>query len=203
MYRHHPRIIAAKEMVRKGVVGKLGAIEAAFTFVLNDKNDIRYQPEMGGGALLDVGCYCVNIIRLMAGHEPVTVQGRAVWAPSGVDDQLTGILDFGDGLIAHFDCAFTLAMRQRCIIAGTEGYLGLPFAFTPGLDKTEIIEKKGGSETIHAFDGVDEYRLIAEDFMRAIPSGKAPYPAEDALANMRVLQCLLTSAKQDGQPVKI
>jgi predicted dehydrogenase len=204
MYRHHPRILAAKEMVRTGAVGDLKVINASFTFKLNNKEDIRYQPEMGGGAVMDVGCYCINIIRLMTGREPKVVQARAEWAPSGVDDMLVAMLDFGDGLIAHFDCGFNMESRQRCTIAGTDGYLSLPRTYTPGLHKCIIREHKGPqSSKKHRFEGVDEYRLIAEDFMRAIPDGKPPYDADDAAANLRVIQACLISARQNGDPVVI
>ena len=204
MYRHHPRILAAREMVKTGKIGELKIINAGFTFWLADENDIRNQPEMGGGAVMDVGCYCINISRLMAGREPQVVQARAEWAFSGVDDKLVGMLDFGGGLMAHFDCGFNMESRQECIIAGTDGYLSLPRTFTPGLEETMIEEQKGKKSLLtHRFDGVDEYRLIAEDFMRSIPTGKPPYDANDAAANLRVIQACLQSARQNGSPVVI
>ena len=204
MYRHHPRILAAKEMVRSGMIGEIRTIESAFTFKLENADDIRYQPEMGGGALMDVGCYCVNLSRLMAGREPITVQARAVWAQSGVDDQLTGILDFGEGLIAHFDCGFNQTRRQRAIVAGSLGYLDLPEVFSPGSSGSDIHEHKPGRPPrIHAYEGVDQYRLIAEDFMRAIEGHPTTFPPEDAVANMLTIQALLDSAQQDGQPVDL
>ncbi len=203
MYRHHPRILAAREMVRNGKIGELKVIDASFTFRLDDKNDIRYQPEMGGGAVMDVGCYCINIIRLMAGREPKAVQARAEWASSGVDAQLVGILDFGDGLIAHFDCGFTMQSRQHCIIAGTDSYLSLPWTFTPGVEETLVEEQNGhGYPVKYRFDGVDEYLLIAEDFMRSIPTGNPPYDVSDAAANMRVILACLQSAQQKGSSVE-
>lgn len=204
MYRHHPRIMAAQEMVRSGLIGDIRTIESAFTFKLTNKEDIRYQPEMGGGALMDVGCYCVNLSRLMAGREPVSVQARAVWAPSGVDDQLAGILDFGEGLMAHFDCGFNQTRRQRAFIAGSQGYLDLPDVFIPGLSGCDIHEHKAvGAPRIHAYEGVDQYRLIADDFMRAIDGHPLPFPPEDAVYNMRTIQALLDSAQQNGQPVDL
>jgi predicted dehydrogenase len=94
--------------------------------------------------------------------------------------------------------------RQKCTIAGTEGYLSLPWTYTPGMDETIIREVKGNrSSVMHRFDGVDEYRLIAEEFMRSIPDGKPPYDADDAAANMRVILACLKSAKQNGSPVEI
>jgi predicted dehydrogenase len=204
MYRHHPRITAARQMLDEGAIGELCTIETAFTFKLDDFSNIRYQPEMGGGALLDVGCYCVNISRLMAGREPVAVQARAHWASSGVDDQLAGILDFGDGLLVHFDCAINQVDRQRCLLGGTGGTIELPMTFNMGLVETVIhIEPETGPAQVHSYPAVNMYRLLAEDFMGAI-AGEAPaFPIEDAVGNMRALQALLASAQQDGQPVAL
>lgn len=209
MYRYHPRILAARQMLRSGVIGEVKTIETAFCFKLKNKDDIRYQPDMGGGALMDVGCYCVNVSRLMAGREPVAVQARAHWASTGVDDQLTGILDFGDGLMAHFDCALNQERRERCILAGTEGYLELPNTFVPGVGESLIhaalsgrpAEKGNDTSRVHTFPAVNSYRLVAEDFMQSI-AGKPPaFPIEDAVDNMRVIQALLASARQNGHPV--
>jgi len=203
MYRHHPRIQAAREMAKSGAIGTVKTIESAFTFNLKDKSDIRYLPEMGGGAVMDVGCYCINISRLMAGREPVAVQAQAVWSESGVDEQLTAILDFGDGLLAHFDCGLNQQKRQRCIVSGTEGFLVLRDAFTPGTGKTVIHEVRDDKTLKHKFSGVDEYRLIAEEFMRATQSGTLSYPPEDAIANMRVILALLKSAKKNGKVIPL
>ena len=203
MYRHHPRIQAAKESIQSGAIGQLHTIESAFTFKLDNPKDIRYQPEMGGGAVMDVGCYCINISRLFSGREPEAVQGRAAWASSGVDDQLTAILDFGNGLLAHFDCGLNQGRRQRCIASGTEGFMVIRDAFVPGITKTFLHEVHGDESSKTSFKEVDEYRLVAEDFMNAIESGQLPYLPEDAVANMRVIQALLISAKQHGKPIEL
>jgi len=202
MYRFHPRILAAAEMVRSGKIGLLKTIESGFTFFMHDKEDIRMKPEMGGGALMDLGCYCVNISRLMAGRKPVAVQGQAVWAPTDVDDQLVGVLDFGDGLYAHFDCAFNQSSRQHCIIAGTDGYLAIPEVFNSG-EKRSVIQvvKDGETVDVRDFDGVDEYVLIAEHFMRTIQGEEPIYPIKDSITNMQVIEALLESARNNGQLV--
>lgn len=202
MYRYHPRILSALEMVKSGGIGKLKTIQASFTFHLKNKNDIRLKYERGGGALMDVGCYCVNICRLMAGREPLAVQARAALASTGVDEQLVGMLDFGDGIFAHFDCGFNQGARQHCLLSGTDGYLSIPKAFNPG-EKRSVIQEVRGGETVevHAFDGVDEYALIAEEFMQTV-AGKQPlYPIIDSVSNMRVIKALLDSASGQGQVV--
>ena len=209
MYRYHPRIQAAKKMVQSGEIGALKTIESAFSFRLTNPDNIRLQPDMGGGALMDVGCYCINVSRLMAGREPVSVQARAHWASTGVDDQLVAILDFGDGLFAHFDCALNQERRERCTLAGTEGYLELPMTFVPGVVETLIYQSPPGRDAAKGtvsssgltFPAANNYRLVAEDFMQAI-DGKTPaFPIEDAISNMRVIEALLDSARQNGRPV--
>ncbi|MDT8382319.1 MAG: Gfo/Idh/MocA family oxidoreductase [Brevefilum sp.] len=202
MYRYHPRILAAVEMVRSGKIGSLKTIETGFTFYMHNRDDIRMKPEMGGGALMDVGCYCINISRLMAGRNPVAVQAQAVWAPTDVDEQLVGVLDFGEGLYAHFDCAFNQSSRQHCILAGTEGYLSIPEAFNPGEKRSVIQEvREGKTVQVHDFEGVDEYVLIAEHFMHTIKGADPIYPIDNSVANMRVIQALLDSARQTGSVV--
>jgi D-xylose 1-dehydrogenase (NADP+, D-xylono-1,5-lactone-forming) len=203
MYRFHPRIKAAANWVTSGKLGKIKTIESAFTFPLRDKDDIRYQPEMGGGALMDVGCYCINLSRMMAGREPLRCHARATWSETGVDEQLVGLLDFGEGLIAHFDCGINQSLRQRAIIAGEEQFMVLRDVFLPGARKTSLHIVQNDQSQVHEFDGVDQYRLIAEDFMRAIANGKASSPRVDAVGNMRVIQALLESARQDGKSIPI
>ncbi len=204
MYRHHPRIISAVDLVHSDKIGEIKVIETGFTFRLKNLNDIRYQPEMGGGALMDVGCYCINISRLIAGREPRSVMAKAVWAETGVDEQLTGILDFGDGLTTHFDCGFNMTSRQRCLIAGTEGYLEIPNCFLPGKNKSLITEVRGPDKIkTYKFNEVDQYRLIAEDFMQSITSDQTRYKIKDAVDNMRVIKALINSAKNGGIPVEV
>ncbi len=203
MYRHHPRIQAAARMARAGDLGEIKTIESAFTFRLRNKHDIRLQPEMGGGALMDVGCYCVNLSRLIAGREPISVQARAVWSDTGVDQQLVGLLDFGDGLLAHFDCGFNQSRRQRAIIAGSERFMVLRDVFLPGTQPSKIQIVEGDESQAQSYEGADQYRLIAEDFMRAIEKGESPTPPSDAAANLRVLQALLESARKAGQSIKL
>lgn len=209
MYRYQPRILAARQIVRDGAIGEIRSIDVGFTFNLENKNDIRYQPEMGGGAVMDVGCYCINFSRLLAGRDPISVNARALWTSSGVDDQLTALLDFGDGLVAHFDCGFNQVQRQHCIISGTTGYLELPMTFNPlafnmGMIETLIrVEKEDQPSRVHTFEPVNMYRLIAEDFIHAIAGRPPAFPVEDSLGNMRTIQALLASAKMGGQPVAL
>jgi len=204
MYRYHPRIMVARRMLQEGNIGEIRTIESAFCFKLTNKEDFRLKPEMGGGALMDVGCYCVNLSRLLAGREPDSVNARANWNVSGVDEQLTGIMDFGEGLLAHFDCGFNQASRQHCVVSGTEGYLELPMTFNMGAVETTIhAVTEANRIQDHAFPAVDMYRLMAEDFMESIGGKPTRFPIEDALGNTRVIQALLISASQNGATVTL
>jgi D-xylose 1-dehydrogenase (NADP+, D-xylono-1,5-lactone-forming) len=209
MYRYQPRIKTVRQMVADGVLGELKAFEMGFTYNMPDKDNIRYNPEMGGGGLMDVGCYCINLSRLLAGREPISVNARAYWSTTGVDEQLSALLDFGDGLIAHFDCGMNQATRQHCIISGSDGYLELPMTFNPlafnmGNIETHINVKRADEPTqVHSFAPINMYRLIAEDFIGSFQGRPPAFAIEDSLGNMHVIQALMASARQNGQTIAL
>ncbi len=205
MYRFHPRTERVIELLRAGAIGSLRSIQASFSFRLTQPDNIRLSRELGGGSLMDVGCYCVNVSRTLAGAEPMQVQAFASWAESGVDEQMAGTLKFADGLTAQLDCALTLERRERYVAAGTEGYLDVEAAFLPGTDDAEIAEHRGrGSMTTHTIAGADEYQLMVEHFADCVSNGAAlRYPASEAAANMRVIEALYRSAREGGIPVDV
>ncbi len=203
MYRFHPQTEKVLERVRSGALGTLRVIRASFTFRVTHPANIRLQPELGGGALMDVGCYCVNIIRTLAGAEPAQVQAFARWGTTGVDGEMIGSLLFADGLMAQFDCALTLARRESYQIVGTDAYLDVPVAFLPGNDDTKIWEHRSIREPpmVHAIGRVDEYQLMVEHFADCVLNDHPlRYGPEEATANMRVIEALYRSARRGGQP---
>jgi xylose dehydrogenase (NAD/NADP) len=107
MYRFHPQTQKVLELLRSGAIGDLRLIHSAFTFRVTDPANIRLQPELGGGSLMGVGCYCVNISRTIAGQEPIEVQAYANWSSTGVDNQMVGNLRFSNGLLACSECIST------------------------------------------------------------------------------------------------
>lgn len=205
MYRFHPQTEKVQELIFQGVVGQLRLIYASFTFRLANPNNIRLQPELGGGALMDVGCYCVNIARTLARAEPVQVQAFANWGSTGVDEEMAGTLRFADGLLAQFGCGLTLERREVYQVAGTEGYLNVPSAFLPGSDDTMVYEHHGRQgTTAHAVHGVDEYQLMVDHFADCVLNDKPlRYPPVEAAANMRAIEALYESARNGGQPVQV
>lgn len=204
MYRFHPRTDQLVAMVRAGALGSVRAIRSAFTFRLTRPDNIRLRPELGGGALMDVGCYCVNVSRTVAGAEPVEVQAWATWGATGVDVELAGVLRFPSGLVAHFDCALTMDRREIVEVAGTDASLTVDSAFLPGKDPVAIIERRAGATVRYEVQGADEYRLMVEHFADCVHQRQAPrYGADEATANMAVIEALYRSARAGGQPMPV
>jgi xylose dehydrogenase (NAD/NADP) len=205
MYRFHPRTEKILELVKNGELGELRLIHSAFTFRLTRPDNIRLKPELGGGSLMDVGCYCVNLSRTVARAEPVEVQAFAHWGASGVDDQLAGSLRFDNGLLAQFDCALTLERREAYELAGTDAFFSVTDAFLPGKEDVTFFEQRSHGEVRqHQVSGADEYQLMVEHFAECVIHDQPPrYSATEAAANMRTIEALLSSARRGGASVAL
>lgn len=201
MYRFHPQTTRVLELLRAGAIGEPKLLKASFSFRLTNPANIRLQPELGGGALMDVGCYCVNVSRTLFGGEPVEAQAFATWSASGVDEMLVGSLRFAGGQIAQFDCALSLSRRETYQIVGPDGVIEAPVAFLPGHDDSTLLVRRGGETTTETIPGVDEYQLMVEHFAECVRGHSTPYyPPEEAAANMRAIAALYRSARNDGRP---
>jgi D-xylose 1-dehydrogenase (NADP+, D-xylono-1,5-lactone-forming) len=201
MYRFHPQTKRVIELLRQGAIGQPRLLHAAFTFRLTNPANIRFQADLGGGALMDVGCYCVNVSRTLFDAEPIEAQAFASWSAGGVDEQMLGSLRFAGGGYAQFDCALTLARRESYQVVGTEGVIEAPVALLPGQGDTIIRIRDGAGERSETIAGVDEYQLMAEHFADCV-RGRATLrhsPAE-AAANMRAIEALYRSARNGGRP---
>ncbi len=204
MYRFHPRTEQLVTRARDGSLGSVRAIRSVFTFPLSRPDNIRWLPELGGGALMDVGCYCVNVSRTVAGTEPDEVQAWASWTASGVDLELTGTLRFASGLVAHFDCALSMDNRQVVEVAGTDASITMEAAFVPGVDQVVLTERRAGVVTGHDVPGANEYVLMVEHFGDCVQHRQPPrYDASEAAANMAVIEALYRSARAGGRPVAV
>jgi predicted dehydrogenase len=204
MYRFHPQTQKVLALLRTGAIGDLRLIHSAFTFRVTDPANIRLHPELGGGSLMDVGCYCVNISRTIAGQEPIQVQAYANWSSKGVDDQMAGTLRFRNGVLAQFDCSLILSRREFYELVGTEGAIDVPVAFLPGTSQTTIKLRQRHNEGLHELPGVDEYRLMVEHFASCVLNDEPlRYPPDEAAANMRVIEALYRSARHGGEPENI
>ncbi|MEZ4415514.1 MAG: Gfo/Idh/MocA family oxidoreductase [Gemmatimonadota bacterium] len=205
MYRFHPRSERLLEMVGSGALGDLRMIRSTFTFRLTRPDNIRLDPGLGGGALLDVGCYCVNVSRMVAGREPLAVQATARWSERGVDEELTGTLFFEGGLVARFDCALTMERCEQVEVAGTDAWLRIPQAFLPGTNDCVIEEHRGRSgREDHLVPGADEYLRMVEHFEDAVLDGlPLRYDAREAARNLKVIEAIYVSARAQGARVDL
>jgi predicted dehydrogenase len=202
MYRLHPRTRDVLRRVAAGEIGEVGVVRSAFTFRVTRPENIRMSLELGGGSLMDVGCYCVNVSRTLLGAEPVEVQAFATWAASGVDATMAGSLRFVGGAVAHFDSALTLERREYYEVGATLGSFFADGAFLPGTAEVALLQREpGGKETRHTYAGVDQYRLMVEHFADAVLEGTALlYPPDEAARNMAVIEALYRSARAGGKP---
>jgi D-xylose 1-dehydrogenase (NADP+, D-xylono-1,5-lactone-forming) len=202
MYRHHPQTLKVKEIVDSGVLGQLALVRGAFTFSIDDENDVRLNSSLAGGALWDVGCYPVSYARTMIGAEPREVFGRQVTGAGGVDETFLGQLAFPGGVYAQFDCGFRAPNRTHMEIVGTEGTLTVPSPFKPRLDEHVYLRRGDDVETIE-IPGQELYLGEVEDLADAILEGRAPRVSLGwSRANAAVLLALYDSARS-GRPVNL
>ena len=195
MYRFHPQIIKLREMIDAGDIGKISAIRSAFRIGLEDLEDIRYQKELGGGALMDVGCYCVNVARLLTGEEPIYVRGVArLNEQKGVDEAFAGTMRFPKSELGLFDCGFRSAYHQTVEVVGARVTLELPAPFLPG-DSPVILKHGERTETI-VCEPANHYGVMVEHFAECVLNDREPrYRPTDSLNSMRTIDMLYESAR--------
>ena len=205
MYRFHPRTVMALSLAQSGTIGELRAIRSVFTFRLTKPENIRLNAALAGGSLMDVGCYCVNLSRSVAGREPVEAQAFATFGPSGVDVQLAGSLRFENGVVAQVESALTIERRQSYEIAGSEATLVAENAFVPGTDAAVVVERRGKEpELCHEIAGADQYLRMVEHFADcALHDRPLRYTALEAAHNMAAIEALYASARTGGKPVAL
>ena len=199
MYRHNPQTARLKELVDGGAIGDLRVVRAAFSFTITDDANIRLAADLEGGALMDVGCYCLSGSRLLAG-EPERVFGTSV-DEAGVDTVFAATMEFPGEVFAQFDCGFRLPMRDELEAVGTEGSI---FLDDPWHCRRPVIElrREGGVEEI-ALEPVDSYRLELENLADAVEGKAAPLLGRDeSVAQARAIDALYRSAEA-GQAVTL
>jgi predicted dehydrogenase len=203
MYRHHPQWKRAKQIVQEGGLGELRTIQSFFSYFNDDPQNIRNQADIGGGALMDIGCYNISWSRFLFDAEPIRVHGildrDTVF---GTDKLASGTLDFGQGW-ASFTCSTQLAPYQRIQIFGAEGRVEIEIPCNAPPDRPCKMWYQRGKETEQiediAFDICDQYTLQGDAMARAILSDTpVPTPLSDAVANMRVVEAVVQSAETEA-----
>jgi predicted dehydrogenase len=199
MYRFHPQWIKAKSLVDNGIIGELKTIHSFFSYYNVDPNNIRNKADIGGGGLMDIGCYNISLSRHIFNEEPTRILGLAEFDPeSGIDRLTSGILQFSKGT-STFTCSTQLMPYQRVNIFGTDGRIEIEIPFNAPPDKpTKLwLDSKTRTEEF-VFDIVDQYTLEADAFAKAIlENTSVPTPLQDAVNNMKVIEAIFESSK-DG-----
>jgi xylose dehydrogenase (NAD/NADP) len=199
MWRHHPQLRRARELIADGAIGRLRLMRASFAFNAADPGDIRLRADLDGGGLMDVGCYCVSGCRALAGAEPERVQAEQAIGGDGVDVVLVATLRFPGDLLATIDCGLALAERDALEAVGDEGSL---FLDDPWHGREAVIEVRRGDRSTERVEtgSANSYALEIADF-EAAARGESPpmLGREDALGQARAIAALYASAA-DGRP---
>jgi predicted dehydrogenase len=205
MYRTHPQTHAVVQAVRNGAVGQVKLLRTSFCYnSTRIAGNIRFDPALAGGALMDIGCYCLDFSCLLAGEAPVKVYATARKHPTGVDELAAGTLEFPNGILASFTCGMTLQADNTAYICGDEGYIEVPVpwkpprlhaAYTIAHGAPPRMDRPGQSappspprQTHHVDAGMDLYAIEADAFAAAVLDGATPFKTPDeSLTTMRIL----------------
>ena len=218
MYRFHPQWLRAKTLVQSGALGEIKAIHSHFSYYNDDPANIRNKPDIGGGGLMDIGCYCISFPRFLLDQEPTRVVGLIELDPVlKVDRLASGMMDFAGvqaraaqpgGVQATFTCSTQMMPYQRVHVFGTRGHLEVEIpANPPAWGETRLIVHKAGAPGSPGGPGSTEeiwlepsnhYTLQGDAFARAILERKeVPTPLIDAIRNMAVIEALFRSGKEE------
>ncbi|RMF03389.1 MAG: gfo/Idh/MocA family oxidoreductase [Chloroflexi bacterium] len=198
MYRHHPQWQTAKRIVGEGGVGELRTIHTFFSYFNADPNNIRNMADIGGGGLMDIGCYAISVARFIFDAEPNRVFGIVELDPAFNTDRLaSAILDFGRGT-STFTCSTQIAPYQRVNIVGTEGRVEIEIPFNaPKTTPCKMWHQRGDSVEEILIETTNQYTVQGDLFSAAVLNDTpVPTPIEDAVANMKVIEAVFESAKK-------
>jgi D-xylose 1-dehydrogenase (NADP+, D-xylono-1,5-lactone-forming) len=203
MYRHHPQTIQIKSLLEAGAIGPLRLIRASQSFPIDGADDVRLFRELEGGALMDVGCYCVHFARFIAG-EPERVSGEQRLNADGVDLLFSGTMRFAGDVVAQFDSGIDVPQRDFLELVGGDGTMEVldPWMSGEGPEPLILIHRDGDTERV-ATDPVDAFQLELEDFAAAISGDRAPLLGrDDATAQAAAIEALYASA-DSGRSVEV
>jgi predicted dehydrogenase len=199
MYRHHPQTALVQQLVADGALGDLRLVRGSFTLHNTRVEDARWDPALGGGSLWDIGCYPVSFARLVAGVEPVEVQGTQVLGPTGVDLSFAGVLRFPGDVLAVVDSSFVAPFHTGVEIVGSAATLRVASPFKPGGEGSVVIVEEDGSSREVPTEGQDLYTGEVEDLARAVLDGAPPTMSlTDSRGNVATLVALYEAARTGG-----
>jgi xylose dehydrogenase (NAD/NADP) len=173
MYRHHPQTLLIKNMISNGEIGNLQLIRGMFRYHNIRPSDPRFDPQLGGGSLWDIGGYPIGYACYLTGEPPIEVFGRQVTGPTSIDLLYAGQLHFPGGVICQFDCSFISEFKVEMEISGDQGRITIPEPFKPG-KRCKILLQKSGVEKTIIVKGKELYAGEIEDLENAVLHGTSP-----------------------------
>ena len=202
MVRTHPQWIRARELARSGDIGEFHAVTCTFSYFNRDGANIRNIAPFGGGAVMDIGCYPIQVSRFLFGEEPVSVAAVLERDPQFQTDRLSSaVLGFPSGHCV-FSVSTQLVYHQRIQILGTKGRIEMEMPFNPPPDRPcrllvdSGIDLWGGGMRIEELPPCDQFTIQGDHFSRAVRGlGEVPTPLEDSLANMAAIEAVFESAR--------
>ncbi len=205
MVRHHPQWRQAREFLQNGRIGTLRAVQAVFSYMNRDPENVRNQADIGGGGIYDIGCYPIVTARYLFAEEPVRALALIEHDPDfGTDRLASAILHFPEGQ-AQFICSTQLSAQQRLLMLGTEGRMEFDIPFTPLESETSrLLIDDGSHRGFQAleevmFEGINQYTLQGDHFARVVRGdAEFEFPIEDAVKNMAVIDALYRSGESGG-----
>lgn len=190
MYRFHPQLAWVQEQIAAGLIGSVALVRAGFAIDLRaHPENIRLRAALAGGSLMDVGCYPLNLARVILGGKPTGVQARVDVPPgSEVERAVGALLDYGTGRMALLDCSFAQAPHQFAEIVGERGRIVLPRPFNPASEALVRVETDTEMRE-RRFPAANPYQLEVEAFSASVRNGTpVPLPPEDALEQAAVVE---------------
>ena len=202
MVRTHPQWQRARGLVQEGRIGDVRAMVGVFSYFNNDPANIRNIPKMGGGALMDIGCYLINTSRFVLGREPLRVSGAVELDPDMKIDRLTSLLlDYGGAHLVG-TCSTQMVPYQRMHILGTRGLIDIRIPFNAPVDRPcDIIvdtgaDLFGGGQERLEFPTCNQYTIQGDLFSKAILDGTdVPEPLEDSVRNMECIEAVFRAGR--------
>lgn len=212
MYRSHPLTHAVADAIKGGEIGQVKIVRTSFCYRTRKiEGNVRFDPALGGGVLMDVGCYCINFSRFIAGEEPSVLLAAGNRHETGVDDLVCGTLQFPSGILASFTCGMSTQADNTAYVLGTEGYIEIPVPWKPPVKGAQFTIARGippkmdsaaasptappappPRQTISVDAPTELYGMEADDFAAAVIDGKPlPVTPEDTLGNMLAIEKLL------------
>jgi predicted dehydrogenase len=199
MWRHNPQTRRLSALIADGAIGALRLVRASFSFQLSDSTNVRLNPELDGGALMDVGCYCVSAVRLLAG-EPSRVTAEQVLSGTGVDNRFAATLAFEDGALAQLDAGFDMPDRSELEVIGSEGSISVRDPWH--CREPRITVRRGDELEQIEIDRENSYRLELENLSAAIRGEAEPLLGRvDAVGQARTIE-MLYAAAETGRAVE-